>query len=97
MKNSEVFRQYSSEKWVIEENLCFLLREYWETYGKKALEQAKNGHAISDMPYNPVSFVKKFMEEETFCDIGFAEQSSIATLENNVVSVIEDVDFIDLK
>ena len=84
MTNSEIFKQYNTEEWVIEENLCFLLQEYWEEYGKKAIEQAKNGYVTSDMPYNPVSFVKKFMR---------AEKSKISTIENNIIG---DADFIEL-
>ena len=93
MKNSEVFKQYGTEQWVIEQNLCFLLREYWETHGKKAVEQAKKGYVTSDMPYNPVSFVKEFMKDETICDVEFAEKSKISTLESNIVG---DTDFIEL-
>lgn len=93
MTNSEIFKQYNTEEWVIEQNLCFLLREYWEEYGKKAIEQAKNGYITRDMPYNPVSFVKKFMKDETFCDVDYAEKSKMSTIEN---SVIEDVDFVEL-
>lgn len=93
MTNSEVFEQYNTERWVIEQNLCFLLQEYWEKHGKKAIEQAKNGYVTSDMPYNPVSFVKQFMRDETICDIEYAEKSKISTIENNI---IEDVEFTEL-
>ena len=93
MKNSEVFKQYGTEQWVIEQNLCFLLQEYWEKHGKKAIEQAKNGYVTSNMPCNPVSFVKEFMKDETLCDVEFAEKSKISTLESNIVG---DTDFIEL-
>lgn len=93
MTNLEVFEQYNTEKWVIEQNLCFLLQEYWETHGKKAIESAKRGYITNDMPYNPVSFVKEFMKNETLCNVGYAEKSKIYTVEN---STIEDVDFIEL-
>ncbi len=93
MTNAEIFKQYNTEEWVIEQNLCFLLQEYWDTYGKKAIEQAKKGYVTSGMPYNPVSFVKKFMKDETYCDVKYAEKSKISTVENNV---IEDADFIEL-
>ncbi len=93
MINSEVFEQYNTERWVIEQNLCFLLQEYWEEHGKKAIEQAKNGYVTGDMPYNPVSFVKKFMKDETLCDVEYAEKSKISTIENNT---IEDADFVEL-
>lgn len=93
MTNSEIFKQYNTEEWVIEQNLCFLLQTYWEEYGKKAIEQAKNGYTTSSMPYNPVSFVKKFMKDETLCDVKYAEQSKISTIKNDVVI---DADFIEL-
>lgn len=85
MTNAELFREYGTEKWVIEQNLCFLLQEYWEKHGKKAIEQAKNGYVTSDMPYNPVSFIKNFMKEETICDVEYAEKSKISTVENNTI------------
>lgn len=93
MTNSEIFKQYNTEEWVIEQNLCFLLQTYWEEHGKKAIEQAKNGYTTSSMPYNPVSFVKKFMKDETLCDVKYAEQSKISTIKNDVVI---DADFIEL-
>ena len=93
MKNSEVFKQYGTEQWVIEQNLCFLLQEYWEKHGKKAIEQAKNGYVTSGMPCNSVSFVKEFMKEETICDVEYAEKSKIFNLENNTVG---DADFTEL-
>ena len=93
MTNAEVFKEYGSEKWVIEQNLCFLLQEYWEKYGKVAVEQAKNGHITSGMPYNPVSFVKEFMKDETLCSIEYAEKSKISNVENNIIG---DADFVEL-
>ncbi len=92
MTNLEVFKEYNTEQWVIEQNLYFLLQAYWEEYGKKAVEDAKNGYISSEMPYNPVSFVKKFMKEETLCEVEYAEKSKISNIENS----IEDVDFIEL-
>ena len=93
MLNSEVFEQYNTEQWVIEQNLCFLLQTYWEEHGKKAIEQAKNGYITRCMPYNPVSFVKEFMKDETLCNVEYAEKSKISTVESNI---IEDIDFIEL-
>ena len=63
------------------------LQEYWEIYGKKAIEQAKNGYITSNMPYNPVNFVKEFMKGETLCDVEDAEKSKMETLENNVIDI----------
>ena len=93
MKNSEVFEQYNTERWVIEQNLCFLLQTYWEIHGRKAIENAKNGYITSRMPYNSVSFVKEFMNDETLCDVDYAEKSKIDTIESNI---IEDIDFKEL-
>ena len=74
MKNKDVFENYGSEHWVIRENLCYLLQLYWE----------KHGNTVT-MPENPVAFVKQFLEDETLCNIEFAEKSKLNTLENNVV------------
>lgn len=93
MTNAEVFEQYNTEEWVIEQNLCFLLQKYWEEHGKKAIEQTKNGYITSNMPYNPVSFVKEFMKEETLCDVKYAEKSKISTIKNDTII---DADFIEL-
>ena len=69
------------------------MQEYWEAYCKKAIEDAKNGYTTSGMPYNPVSFVKKFMKEETYCELKQAEKSKMESLESNVM----DVDFTELS
>lgn len=45
------------------------------------------------MPYNPVSFVKEFMKDETLCDVEYAEKSKISTVEDNIIG---DTDFIEL-
>ena len=93
MKNADVFKNYGTEQWVIEQNLCFMLQTYWEEHGKRAIEQAKNGYITSEMPYNPVTFVKKFMKEETICEVEYAEKSKMDTVENNTVI---DADFTEL-
>lgn len=93
MTNSEIFKQYNTETGVIEQNLCFLLQEYWEEHGKKAVEQAKNGYITSGMPYNPVSFVKEFMKNETLCNVKWAEKAKLSTVENNIIG---DADFTEL-
>ena len=83
MSNQEVFKQYGSERWVIEQNLYFLMQEYWE-------ELYKNGYIKeSKMPINPIGFIKKFMKRETACDIEYAEKSKINTLESKEVLVID--------
>lgn len=76
MTNEEVFKEYGTEKWVIEENLCYLLQEYAEKLG------ASN-------PYNPVSFIKKWMKEDTFINKTYAEKSLLSHCKENVVSDAE--------
>lgn len=76
MNNAEVFKQYGTEQWAIEEALCFLLQSYWEEHCKERFGQ-------SQMPYNPVGFVKQFMKEETLVSVEFAEKSKMATLEKS--------------
>lgn len=49
MSNAEVFRNYFSEDWVIEENLCYLLHEYDEA--------RKENPRI-----NKVGFIKNFLK-----------------------------------
>ena len=81
MKNADIFAEYGSEKWVIEQNLCFLLQEYWqEIYDKGYVKEAH-------MPINPVGFTKEFMKEDTLCDIECAEKSKMQTLEKNVIDI----------
>lgn len=93
MTNAEVFKQYNTENWVIEQNLCFLLQAYWDAHGQKAVEDAKNGSVTRSMPYNPISFVKKFMKDETLCTVEYAEKSKVSTIENNTVI---DAEFVEL-
>ncbi len=59
----------------------------------KVIEDAKNGYITRCTPYNPISFVKEFMKDETLCDVKHAEQSKISTIENNIVG---DIDFKEL-
>ena len=88
MTNEELFRQYGTEKWIIEQNLCFLLQIYWE-------ENCAGKHGNGTMmPENPVSFVKKFMKEETLCETHYAEMSKMKTVAD---SVIEDATYTELN
>ena len=73
MLNKEVFEKYGTENWVIEENLCYLLQKYAEKLG------------VSN-PYNPVTFVKDFMKEETYINTKYAEISAINTAKKNIVA-----------
>ena len=90
MKNADIFKEYSSEQWVIEQNLCYMLQTYWDEHCVPMIWQAESGYKVGkSMPMNPVSFVKKFMKEETLCDTKYAEKSKIDTLQSG--DVIEGV------
>jgi len=79
MLNKDVFKEYGSEQWVIEQNLYFLLQGYWEQLNQKGYIKE------SQMPINPVGFIKQFMKEETFCDLEYAEKSKLDSAEKSVV------------
>lgn len=83
MQNSDFFENYGSEKWAVEQNLCYLLQEYWDAVRKKTVE-GKNLPA--QMPLNPVSFVKQFMKEESLVEVKYAEMSKMDHLEDRVVA-----------
>lgn len=72
MTNKEVFINYSSEQWVLEQNLCFMLQDYWDKIKEKCGDKLP-----SHMPLNPVTFVKAFMKEETIVDVLWAEKSKM--------------------
>lgn len=82
MTNQEFFENYGTEKWAIEQNLCFLLQGYWEEVRK--CTGAGSGLPVQ-MPLNPVSYVKKFMKEETIVEVKWAERSKMDTVEKGVV------------
>ncbi|MDD5854372.1 MAG: hypothetical protein PUD03_09850 [Lachnospiraceae bacterium] len=79
MTNEEIFEQFHSEKWVIEENLSYLLSMYAEKLG------------VSN-PYSPIAFVKEFMKKETYINTKWAETSILDTLEKNTVITIDSED-----
>jgi hypothetical protein len=87
MKNQEIFEQYNTEQWVIEENLCHMIRDYWEKCKEKGYLKD-----CSHPPINTVGFVKNFMKEESYVEAEYAEKSKMETLENNVI----DADFKEL-
>lgn len=92
MQNKEFFENYGTEKWAVEQNLCFLLQEYWEA----VRERTGVGRTLeANMPLNPVSFVKEFMKEETLVDIKYAEMSKMDTMEKKNVGVV-DADYREL-
>lgn len=78
MQNKDVFKEFGTEEWVIEENLCYLLQEY------KELVRQNKWQGV-----NLVGFVKDFMKQETFVHIDLAEKSKMETLEDNVIDVID--------
>lgn len=85
MTNQEVFANYGSEQGVIEENLSLLLLMYWEEVYNKYPDTKITRH----QPINTVSFVKRFMEQDTNCGVEYAEKSKMETLE---AAVVADVD-----
>ena len=74
MLNKDIFKEYNTENWVIEENLCYLLQMYKE-------ELMKNKDP------NILGFVKNFMKQETFIEVEYAEKSKMDTVETNVIDV----------
>lgn len=76
MTNKEVFNNYGTEGWVVEEVLSYLLLEY------KELVKQNNWQST-----NTVGFVKNFLKEETLVNTNFAEKSKIENLEKNVIDV----------
>lgn len=85
MQNNEFFANYGTEQWAIEQNLCFMLQEYWEAIRNRT----GIGKTLPiQLPLNPVSFIKEFMKEDTLVDIKYAEQSKMSNLEKKEVSQI---------
>ncbi len=83
MLNKEVFEQFGSEQWVIEENLCYLLQEYVEKLGVKN-------------PISPVVFVKEFMEEESYINEKYAKMSAVNTAKKNIVADCIEGEYIEI-
>ena len=82
MQNKEFFANYGTENWAIEENLCYMLQEYWEAVRTRT----GIGKTLTiQLPLNPVSFIKEFMKEETLVDVKYVEQSKLSNLEKNEV------------
>lgn len=94
MNNQEVFANYGTEKWVMEQNLCFLLQTYWEAVRGRTGE---GRNLSSEMPLNPVGFVKEFMKEETLVETEYAEQSKMDHLEKGEVIDVEPGNVIDVE
>ena len=84
MTNKEVFINYSSEQWVLEQNLCFMLQDYWDKIKEKCGDKLP-----SQMPLNPVTFVKSFMKEETIVDVLWAEKSKMDNVMKHPENIID--------
>lgn len=84
MTNKEVFINYSSEQWVLEENLCFMLPDYWDKIKEKCGDKLP-----SQMPLNPVTFVKAFMKEETIVDVPLAEKPKMDNIMKHPDNIID--------
>ena len=76
MTNEEVFRRYGTDTTIVEQELGFMLQEYRERHG---------GGPGTLPPVNTVSFVKKFMKEETYLDTDWAEEVVNRKIEKTVV------------
>lgn len=87
MTNNEAFERYSSEKWVLEENLCFMLQDFWDKVREKSDVQLPN-----KMPINPVTFIKGFLKEDTLVDVKWAEKSKMENTSKSPETII-DVEF----
>jgi hypothetical protein len=86
MTNAEVFDKFHTEKWVLEQNLCFMLQDYWD----KIREKTGIGEKLpSQMPINPVTFVKAFMKEETIMNVPWAEKSKMDNIMKHPENIIE--------
>lgn len=86
MTNAEVFDKFHTEKWVLEQNLCFMLQDYWD----KIREKTGIGEKLpSQMPINPVTFVKAFMKEETIVNVPWAEKSKMDNIMKHPENIIE--------
>lgn len=83
MTNKEVFINYSSEQWVLEQNLYFMLQDYWDKIKEKCGDKFP-----SQMPINPVTFVKAFMKEETIVDVLWAEKSKMDNIMKHPENII---------
>ena len=92
MTNKEVFAKYGDMQWAIESNLCFLLQEFWETVKDNQPELKLPSHPS----INPVSFVKKWMKEETIVEVGMAERNLQKNLSANE-NVIEDAEYKEVE
>lgn len=75
MTNEEVFKNYGSEEWVIEDALCFAIQKYWQ----KCYDEGRV--SVAHPPVNCVGFVKNYMKEETLCSVKYAEKSKMDTLQ----------------
>ncbi len=85
MNNLEVFEQYNTEKWVLEEALSYLLMEYRE----RCINEIKRHSSMDPTScldsVSPVATVKEWINEETLCSVKYAEKSKMNTLESNTI------------
>ena len=79
MINSEVFREFNTEQYIIEQNLYSLIQDFCN----------KNNITPN---CNVVSFIKNFMKEETIVDINYAKKEALYTAEKNVVIEVDCTD-----
>ena len=68
---------------MLEQNLCFMLQDYWDKIKEKRRDKLP-----SQMPLNPVTFVKAFMKEETIIDVLWAEKSKMDNIMKHPENII---------
>ena len=75
-----------------------LNREVFEKFGTENWVIEENlcyllqKYGVSN-PYNPVTFVKNFMKEETYVNTTYAEMSAIDTVKKNIVADYEEGEY----
>lgn len=74
MTNKEYFESYASVAWALEQNLAMMISQYCE-----------DSNIPHHMMKNPVTFVKKFMKQETYAEIDFAEKAKMEQLESSII------------
>lgn len=80
MKNADVFKEYGSERVIMEQQLCFFAQDLQEKLGIQ-------------FPFNLVTEIKKFMSDESYVDVGFAENVKMDSLKKDMIDVeVVDVD-----
>lgn len=97
MTNREALAKYGDLSYVAEEIMCFLLQEYWEKHGKTACDKANRGYTFSAMPFNPVTFTKEFMKEETLVNTDVLDNVIVAEKRSILNQFATKTDVVDVE